>query len=52
MRSFLNIKFKKKKIKDAIEDKKALNILEEEIKKINNNISLLNKKKKEMKISY
>ena len=43
-----------KKIKDEKlpqykiqEEKKALNILEEEIKKINNNISLLNKKKKE-----
>lgn len=40
-------KIQEEKIKDAIEDKKALNILEEEIKKINNNISLLNKKKKE-----
>ena len=40
-------KIQEEKIKDAIEDKKALNILEEEIKKINNNIGLLNKKKKE-----
>ena len=40
-------KVQEEKIKDAINDKKSLDLLENEIKEINNNVNELNKKKKE-----
>ena len=40
-------KVQEEKIKDAINDKKSLDLLENEIKEINNNVNELNKKKKD-----